>query len=59
MHFLVGAHDLTCTPEDAQRTAAAIAGASCTVMEELGHFTMSEHPQAFKAYFADALARMT
>jgi pimeloyl-ACP methyl ester carboxylesterase len=59
VHFLVGAYDLTCTPEDARRTAAAITGATCTVMDELGHFPMSEHPQAFKAYFTDALARMT
>jgi pimeloyl-ACP methyl ester carboxylesterase len=58
VHLLVGAYDLTCTPEDAQRTAAAIAGATCTVMAELGHFPMSEHPQGFRPYFVDALARM-
>jgi pimeloyl-ACP methyl ester carboxylesterase len=58
VHVLVGAYDLTCTPEDAQRTAAAIKGATCTVMQELGHFPMSEHPAAFKPYFADALGRM-
>jgi hypothetical protein len=27
-------------------------------MEELGHFPMSEHPAAFRPFFADALARM-
>jgi pimeloyl-ACP methyl ester carboxylesterase len=58
VHLLVGAYDLTCTPEDARRTAAAIPGATCTVMPELGHFPMSEHPAAFRPYFADALARM-
>lgn len=58
VHLLVGAYDLTCTPEDARRTAAAIPGATLTVMQELGHFPMSEHPQAFRPYFADALALM-
>lgn len=58
VHILVGAYDLTCTPEDARRTAAAIPGATLGVMDELGHFPMSEHPQAFRPYFADALARM-
>jgi pimeloyl-ACP methyl ester carboxylesterase len=58
VHLLVGAYDLTCTPEDAARTAAAIPGATLTVMDELGHFPMSEHPEGFRAYFADALDRM-
>lgn len=58
VHLLVGAYDLTCTPDDARRTADAIAGATLTVMPELGHFPMSEHPQAFRPYFNDALKRM-
>ena len=58
VHILVGAYDLTCTPEDAERTAEAIPGATCTVMQELGHFPMSEHPEAFKPFFINALKRM-
>tara|TARA_R110000851_G_scaffold27552_3_gene77343 strand:+ start:328 stop:1185 length:858 start_codon:yes stop_codon:yes gene_type:complete len=58
VHLLVGAYDLTCTPEDAKRTAAAIPGATVAVMDELGHFPMSEHPQGFRPFFLDALARM-
>ncbi|MEW5423584.1 alpha/beta fold hydrolase [Amorphus sp. 3PC139-8] len=58
IHILCGEYDLTCTPEDAKRTADAIPGATLVVMEELGHFPMSEHPMAFRPYFADALARM-
>jgi pimeloyl-ACP methyl ester carboxylesterase len=58
VHILVGAYDLTCTPEDARRTAAAIPGATLAVMEELGHFPMSEHPAGFRPFFLDALARM-
>jgi pimeloyl-ACP methyl ester carboxylesterase len=58
VHLLVGAYDLTCTPEDARRTAAAIPGATLAVMDELGHFPMSEHPAGFRPFFLDALARM-
>lgn len=58
VHLLVGAYDLTCTPEDARRTADAIPGATCTVMEELGHFPMSEHPKGFRPFFVEALSRM-
>ena len=59
VHLIVGAYDLTCTPEDAKRTADAIAGATLAVMDKLGHFPMSEHPAGFRPYFVDALARMT
>jgi pimeloyl-ACP methyl ester carboxylesterase len=58
VHIIVGAYDLTCTPEDAKRTADAIPGATLAVMDELGHFPMSEHPEGFRPFFVDALARM-
>jgi len=58
VHIIVGAYDLTCTPEDAQRTARAIKGATLSIMDELGHFPMSEHPEGFRPFFIDALARM-
>ncbi|WP_299840835.1 alpha/beta hydrolase [uncultured Paracoccus sp.] len=58
VHILVGAYDLTCTPEDAKRTARAIPGATVTVMDELGHFPMSEHPEGFRPFFSDALQKM-
>lgn len=58
VHFLVGAYDMTCTVEDARRTADAIPGATLTVMDELGHFPMSEHPEGFRPFFLDALTRM-
>lgn len=59
VHILVGAYDLTCTPEDAQRTADAIPGATIAVMDELGHFPMSEHPKGFRPFFVAALDKMT
>ena len=58
VHVLVGAYDLTCTPEDAKRTAEAIPGATLAVMDELGHFPMSEHPEGFRPFFLDALEKM-
>ena len=58
VHIMCGEYDLTCTPEDASRTAAAISGASLAIMSELGHFPMSEHPARFRSYFAEALQRM-
>ncbi|MGR3376757.1 alpha/beta fold hydrolase [Salipiger abyssi] len=59
VHIIAGAYDLTCTPEDAKRTADAIPGATLAIMDELGHFPMSEHPQGFRPYFLDALSRMS
>lgn len=58
VHIIVGAYDLTCTPEDAKRTADAIKGATLAVMDELGHFPMSEHPEGFRPFFAEALRKM-
>lgn len=58
VHIIVGAYDLTCTPEDAERTANAIPGATLAVMDELGHFPMSEHPEGFRPFFIDGLAKM-
>jgi pimeloyl-ACP methyl ester carboxylesterase len=58
VHLIVGAYDLTCTPEDARRTADAIPGATIAVMDELGHFPMSEHPEGFRPFFVAALERM-
>ena len=43
------------TPEETGRTAAAIGGASVTIMEQLGHFPMSENPEWFRRYIAPVL----
>lgn len=58
VHMIVGAYDLTCTPEDAKRTADAIPGATLSVMDKVGHFPMSEHPSEFKKFFSEALTKM-
>ncbi|MEY9647864.1 pimeloyl-ACP methyl ester carboxylesterase [Bradyrhizobium elkanii] len=56
LYLLTGEYDFSCTPEDTRRTAAAIGGASVTIMEKLGHFPMSENPEQFRRYIAPVLA---
>ncbi len=58
LHIMVGEYDMTCTPEDAERTARAIPGATLALMAGIGHFPMSENPAAFRPHFIEALARM-
>ena len=58
VHIMVGEYDLTCTPEDARRTAKAIPGATLDVMPGIGHFPMSENPERFRPHFFNALARV-
>jgi len=58
LYLLTGEYDFSCTPEDTMRTAAAIGGATVTIMERLGHFPMSENPEQFRRYFAPVLGRI-
>jgi pimeloyl-ACP methyl ester carboxylesterase len=58
LYLLTGEYDFSCTPEDTMRTAAAIDGASVTIMEQLGHFPMSENPDRFRRYIAPVLDRI-
>src|SRR5580704_12788489 len=58
LYLLTGEYDFSCTPEDTKRTAAAIAGASVTIMEHLGHFPMSENPEQFRRYIAPVLGQI-
>jgi pimeloyl-ACP methyl ester carboxylesterase len=55
LYLLTGEYDFSCTPEDTQRTANGIPGAKVTVMKEVGHFPMSEHPAQFRRYIAPVL----
>jgi pimeloyl-ACP methyl ester carboxylesterase len=58
VHIMVGEYDMTCTPDDARRTADAIAGATLAIMPRIGHFPMSENPAAFRPFFLEALEKM-
>lgn len=55
LYLLTGEYDFSCSPEDTLRTAKGIPGAQAVVMEELGHFPMSENPVQFKKYIAPVL----
>src|SRR3546814_14082906 len=48
LYLLTGEYDYSCTPEDTQRTAAAIPGARAVIMKKQGHFPMSENPARFR-----------
>ncbi|MEM1197668.1 MAG: alpha/beta hydrolase [Pseudomonadota bacterium] len=55
IYMLTGEYDFSCSPEMSQRTAEAIDGAQLQIMEGLGHFPMSEDPDAFKGYLMPVL----
>ena len=58
LYLLTGEYDFSCTPEDTLRTAASIPGAEVTIMTELGHFPMSEHPEHFRTYLLPVLEKI-
>jgi len=55
LYLLTGEYDFSCSPDDTIRTAASIRGAQVTIMEQLGHFPMSENPTQFRRYIAPVL----
>jgi pimeloyl-ACP methyl ester carboxylesterase len=55
LFLLTGEYDFSCTPADTLRTAANIDGAQVAIMEQLGHFPMSENPAQFRRYIAPVL----
>jgi pimeloyl-ACP methyl ester carboxylesterase len=58
LYLLTGEYDFSCMPEDTVRTASGIAGAEVAVMEQLGHFPMSENPTQFRRYIAPVLEKV-
>jgi pimeloyl-ACP methyl ester carboxylesterase len=55
LYLLTGEYDFSCQPDDTRRTAAKIPGAHVTIMKEIGHFPMSEHPAQFRRYLLPLL----
>jgi len=47
LYLLTGEYDYSCSPQDTLETAAEIEGADVRIMPGLGHFPMSENPDAF------------
>ncbi len=58
VHILSGEYDFSGTVEHGLAAHRAIPGSTHTVMEGLGHFPMSEHPEAFLPHLAATLERI-
>ncbi len=59
VYLMTGEYDYSCTPELTLETAARIPGAHAIIMQELGHFPMSENPQLFRGYLLDVLSALS
>ncbi|MCP5028448.1 MAG: alpha/beta fold hydrolase [Actinomycetia bacterium] len=55
VHILTGEYDYSATPEHGRMAHEAIAGSTFTVMDGMGHFPMSENPEAFIEYLIPVL----
>lgn len=55
VHILSGEYDASGTTEHGQAAHAAIPGSTWTAMEGVGHFPMSENPEAFLRYLLPVL----
>ncbi|HXQ14318.1 MAG TPA: alpha/beta hydrolase [Caulobacteraceae bacterium] len=58
VHILSGEYDSSGTMELGQAAHAAIPGSTWTAMPGIGHFPMSEHPEAFLGYLLPVLERI-
>jgi len=55
LYLLTGEYDYSASPLDAQAVVDRVRGAKLTVMKGLGHFPMSEDPEAFLRYLRPVL----
>src|SRR3990172_8990734 len=55
LYMLTGEYDYSTSPRDTEMAAAYIRGAKVTIMKGLGHFPMSEDPEAFLGYLRPVL----
>jgi pimeloyl-ACP methyl ester carboxylesterase len=58
VYLLTGEYDYSCTPELTLETAARIPGAEAIIMQELGHFPMSENPTRFRSHLLPVLQKI-
>jgi pimeloyl-ACP methyl ester carboxylesterase len=58
LFLLSGEYDYSCTPEETLAVAASIPGAEVTIMKGLGHFPMSENPEAFFGHLLPVLDKI-
>jgi pimeloyl-ACP methyl ester carboxylesterase len=55
LYLLTGEYDYSASPRDTEAVTARVKGAKFTVMKGLGHFPMSENPEAFLRYLRPVL----
>jgi pimeloyl-ACP methyl ester carboxylesterase len=55
LYLLTGEYDYSASPRDTEAVVARVKGAKFTVMKGLGHFPMSENPEAFLGYLRPVL----
>ena len=58
LFLLSGEYDYSCTPEETLAVANSIKGCEAVIMKGLGHFPMSEDPQAFLSHLLPVLEKI-
>jgi len=58
LFLLSGEYDYSCTPEETLAVASSVPGSEATIMKGLGHFPMSENPDAFFEYLLPVLEKI-
>lgn len=60
LYLLSGEYDYSCTPDETLAVARSVKGPNieATIMKGLGHFPMSEDPQAFLEYLLPVLGKI-
>jgi pimeloyl-ACP methyl ester carboxylesterase len=59
LYLLTGEYDYSASPRDTQAVVERVKGVKFTVMKGLGHFPMSENPQAFLSYLRPVLKEIS
>ena len=58
IYMITGVYDFACTPEMTEETARKVKGSEAIIMEEIGHFPMSENPEVYKEYLMPVLEKI-
>jgi pimeloyl-ACP methyl ester carboxylesterase len=58
LYLLTGEYDYSASPRDTEAVVARVKGVRFVSMKDLGHFPMSENPEAFLAYLRPVLAEI-
>jgi pimeloyl-ACP methyl ester carboxylesterase len=58
LYLLTGEYDYSASPDDTMEVKKRVSGAEVTIMQGLGHFPMSEHPERFIEYLLPVLEKI-